>query len=85
MPNTHQEIARAIGLLLEEKTDIHATGQTHDSFMGIDGIGQIVTGMQPSGDAAGGNPTKIKIEHLISEQRAQQRHSLEDQSGLCRK
>jgi hypothetical protein len=37
-PTTHREVALAIGLLLEEKADIHATGHAAcDSLMNLDG------------------------------------------------
>ena len=36
-PRTHQDVAIAAGLLLEEKADIYATGTVADSFMFLDG------------------------------------------------
>jgi hypothetical protein len=43
MPTTHREIAQAVGLLLEEKADIDATGHgAYDTLMNIDGGGPVL-------------------------------------------
>ena len=36
VPATYQDVARAVGLLLEEQADIHATGTCYDQMMAID-------------------------------------------------
>jgi hypothetical protein len=54
-PTTYKEIALAIGLLLEEKADIHATGQGHyDSLMNIDGTGMVLPKASMGGQKKGG-------------------------------
>ena len=54
MPTTHKEIARAVGLLLEEKADIHATGHAHyDALLNIDGSGPIISKATAPGGKGG--------------------------------
>ena len=52
-PKTHQEVARAVSLLLEARADIHATGTT-----GFEGLMSIDNGVPASAAAAGAKPGK---------------------------
>ena len=58
MPATHKEVARAVGLLLEEKADIHATGHAYtDVLMNLDGSGPVLPKV-PTGKGGGGRAGK---------------------------
>ena len=52
-PKTHQEVARAVSLLLEERADIHATGTTgYEGVMSIDnGVSASAAGLSTGGKA----------------------------------
>ena len=56
-PNTYKEIGRAVGLLLEERQDIHASSIGSDQFMAVNDPARMVSGArQPNhgGGAVGG-------------------------------
>ena len=54
MPTTHKEIARAVGLLLEEKADIHATGlgSPYDALMMVSGGPYVIAPNTGQGNTA---------------------------------
>ena len=57
-PKTHKELAKVVGMCLEGRADIHATGQVYyDSLMGVEGVGVTIPRAKHTAKAGrGGGP-----------------------------